>query len=495
MMSRMTRRHALHRLASVTIAATLLACASARTLAADEDAIEGRWRGEIGFATDRVEIGLEFRRNERGDVVAYLYQPVINVYGVALPGTLRRENGRFVNRGYAMSLARVDDRLDGTMTSLAMPITLRRTDSLPAEVPVADAPSGPGPRWRTKLGAPIYAAAAVRDGMAYVGTTGGVFQAVRVKDGTVEWTFEAGRPVHGEALATADHVYFVCDTGYLHKLDRRTGKEVWKYDLGDAQVARVLPHIAVFEYDYHGPHPLLVDGVVYVGSGNGALHAVDDASGTRRWRYASGGKVRVGAVQSGADIVFGSLDGALYAVDATSGALAWKRDLRAPVTTVPALLGGQLVVGTRGSALYALRPHSGETVWRDVFWGSWVESEALLDDGRLYIGSSDLRRVSAIDPRDGRIAWRTDVFGCPWGRPALTTRRLYVGTVGTDPYSVRHVGGVVALERDDGRLAWRWPAPATPGALQTGFAASPAIDGDTMIIGGLDGTLYAFPVN
>jgi hypothetical protein len=54
---------------------------------------------------------------------------------------------------------------------------------------------------------------------------------------------------------------------------------------------------------------------------------------------------------------------------------------------------------------------------------------------------------------------------------------------------------VVALERDGGRIAWRWPAPAIPGALQTGFAASPVIEGDTMVIGGLDGTLYAFAVN
>ena len=153
------------------------------------------------------------------------------------------------------------------------------------------------------------------------------------------------------------------------------------------------------------------------------------------------------------------------------------------------------MVGTRGSVLYALQPATGEIAWRGLFWGSWVESEAVSAEGVLYIGSSDLRRVSAFDARDGRVLWRTDVLGCPWGRPALTERRLYVGAVGTDPYMMRHVGGVVALERDEGRFAWRWPAPPAAGALQTGFAASPAIDGDTLVIGGLDGTLYAFAVD
>jgi len=492
MMPRMSTRLRLQPAIAVLLAASTFACAS--VLAAD-DSIEGPWRGEIASPTERVEIALDFRRNERGELVAYLFQPVINLYGVALPGSLQREGGRFVNHEYAMSLARTEDRLEGTMTSLGMPVSLRRTDALPAEVPVAQAPAGPGPRWRTKLGAPIYAAAAVRDGIEYVGTAGGVFQAVRVNDGKIEWTFNAGRAMHGEALVTADYVYFACDSGFLYKLARRDGKEVWRYDLGDAQVPRIATHPAVFDYDYLGPRPLLADGTVYVGAGDGALHAVDDGAGTRRWRYATGGKVRVNAVESGPHVVFGSLDGSVYALDAKSGALAWKRELRGPITTSPALLAGELVVGTRASAVYALRPESGETIWRSLFWGSWVESEAVLDAGTLYIGSSDLRRVSALDPRDGHVAWRTDVFGSPWGRPALTARRVYVGAVGTDPYNIRHVGGVVALERDTGRIAWRWPSPDIPGALQTGFAAAPAIAGDTMVIGGLDGSLYAFTVD
>ena len=37
-------------------------------------------------------------------------------------------------------------------------------------------------------------------------------------------------------------MYFVCDNGFLFKLDRKTGKEVWRHDLGDAQVPRPLDH-------------------------------------------------------------------------------------------------------------------------------------------------------------------------------------------------------------------------------------------------------------
>jgi outer membrane protein assembly factor BamB len=493
----MTRLLAGCRIVAMTL--VLAACGTMSGVAGqgargDADPIVGRWLGDATFGTDRVVIGLVFRRDDKGALTGTLYQPVMNLYAMPLPGTFVQEQGRYVNAENRLSLALEADTLSGTWSSLAFRVSLRRADALPAEASLRDVPRGPGPRWSAKLGAPIYAAAAVHDGIAYVGTTGGVFHAVRVADGTLAWTFNAGRAVHGQSLASDAHVYFACDAGYLFKLDRATGHEVWRYDLGDAQVPRVLPHTAVYDYDYQAPRPLLIDGTVYVGSGDGAMHAVDAGSGRRVWRHATGGKVRVGAIAAGRNIVFGSLDNKLYAVDAASGALAWSVDLKGPVTTTPALAGDLIAVGSRASMLYALRPATGEIVWRNPFWGSWVESEAVEREGVLYIGSSDLRRVSAIDPRDGRVLWRTDVFGSPWGRPLVTAGNVYVGAVGTEPYMMRHVGGVAALDRASGRLLWRWSTPDAPGALQNGFAASPALDGNTLVIGGLDGSLYAFDV-
>src|SRR5262249_31163491 len=166
------------------------------------------------------------------------------------------------------------------------------TERLPSEVPVPDLPRGPGPKWQTRLGGAIYAPAAARDGVAYVGTTGGIFNAINIRDGGFLWTFVAGRPIHGEALGTDQHVYFVCDNGFLFKLDRKTGKEVWRYDLEDERVPRPLGHpvlddlkIGKYDFDHTAPRPLLVDTVIYVGSGTGRFHAVDAASGKRVWCF------------------------------------------------------------------------------------------------------------------------------------------------------------------------------------------------------------------
>jgi outer membrane protein assembly factor BamB len=114
-------------------------------------------------------------------------------------------------------------------------------------------------------------------------------------------------------------------------------------------------------------------------------------------------------------------------------------------------------------------------------------------DGLFYIGSADLRRVSLIDSKDGRVVWRTDVYGWAWPRPTVSGGLVYQSASGFTPYQMRHLGSLTALDGQTGRIVWRWPTPECFGALMTGFLASPVVDGDTVVVGGLDGTLYGFP--
>lgn len=480
-------------------AAALSCCALARAEAAspppptDPDPIEGKWYGVAGFPQDRIELGFEIKRNDQGELKVYLYQPVLNFYGLELPGALERKGDDYVLGSYVTSFRLVDGRIEGTYMPLHDPMSLRRTDSLPGEVPVPDFSTGAGPRWQVKLGGQIWAAAAVRDSVAYVGTTGGVFNAVSVKDGSFVWTFNAGRPMHGEPLATDDAVFFVCDNGFLYKLDRATGKETWRYDLGDARTPRILPHQIVYDYDFKSPRPLLADGVIYVGSGDGGFHAVDAATGQRLWRFEAGDRIRTDAITSGAQVVFGSFDHFVYALDRKTGQQVWKADTYAEVDGSPALIDGKIVLGNHGSLVEALDPATGKPVWRRIWWGSAVESTPVGYGGRIYIGASDLRRITCMDPKDGRVVWRTDVYGWAWARPLVTGKIVYIGTGGSEPYQMRHLPAMTALDRATGRILWRWPMPVLPGVLYYGFAAPPVLAGSTVVIGGMDGTLYGFP--
>lgn len=486
-------------LARFALAATLVAPVALPVAVAqgpsapNPDPIEGKWWGAAGFPQDRIDLGFEIKRNAKGELKVYLYEPVLNFYGLEIPGTLDHDSTGYVLPSYVTSFQLVNGRIEGKYMPLHDPMSLERTDSLPAEVPVPDLPAGPGPRWQTKLGGEIWAAAAVRDSVAYVGTTSGIFNAVSLKDGSFVWTFNAGRPMHGEALATDDAVLFVCDNGFLYRLDRATGKEVWRYDLGDAQSPRIMPHQIVYEYDFKSPRPLLADGVIYVGAGDGGFHAVNAATGERIWRFATEGKIRTDAIAVGSNVVFGSFDNYVYALDRKTGRQVWKYNSYAEVDGSPALIDGKIIVGNHGSVVQAIDPATGKWVWQRIWWGSAVESTPVEYGGHLYIGASDLRRVTCMEPKDGRVVWRTDVYGWAWARPLVTEKLVYIGTGGSDPYQMRHVAAMTALDRKTGRIFWRWPMAKLPGVLTYGFAAPPALGAGLLVIGGMDGTLYAFP--
>jgi outer membrane protein assembly factor BamB len=488
----------------MTIAAGVVCLAAAHVSAQaptpPAESIEGKWAGMAGLPTDRVAIAFEIKRDTLGKLRAYLYQQVANFYGLELPGEIVKQGDKYTLKEWALNLTPTASGLEGTLYPIPVPISLARTTTLPSEVPVPEFPRGPGPTWQTKLGAPIYAPAAVRDGMAYVGTSGGMFYAISLTDGRFVWAFAAGRPVFGGAAAVGGALFFVCDNGFLFKLDRQTGKKIWSYDLGDAAVSRILPHQVVansgdFDFDTSAPTPTVAEGAVYVGSGDGSVHAVDATSGKRIWRAPVKGKVRVTAIVDPTRVIVGTFDNLLYALDRKTGAELLKWDSHGPIVTTPALIDDKLIVGNRNGLLAALNFVSGALVWRAQLWGSSAESEAFPAGGSLFLfGSSDLRRVSLMDSKDGRVIWRTDVFGWAWPRPTLDANTVFVSTVGGSPYQMRHLGALSALDRETGKILWRWPMPEWPGSWTNGFHAPPIVGENLVVVGGLDGSLYAFPV-
>lgn len=465
--------------------------------AADRAFVIGKWAGMAGPPTDRVPIAMEIA-DSAGQLNVSVTQ--FSFFGTPLPGALMMDSGRYVLPGYGMTLEKRPTGLEGTIL-FRVPVSLKRVTSIPHEVPVPRIPVGPGPMWRTKLGAPIYAAAAVHDSTIYVGTTGGMLYALDARTGRFRWAFAAGKPIFGGALVTDSAVYVACDNGFLFKVARENGTEVWRYDLGDAQASRIMEHQVVdnsgdFDWDVRGPTPVLADSLILIGAGDGGFHAVHATTGKQVWRYQAKGKIRGTAAVDTSRVMFGTFDGWVVALDRRTGSELWTRDTRGPITSSAVLVAGRLIAGNRNGGLYALEPASGEVAWRMLFWGSSVESDAIPADGsRFFIGSSDLRRISYVDATDGRVLYRTDVYGVANARPALTESTLFGGAVGFAPYNIRHLGSFFAMDRSTGQLRWRWPVPESPGELVTGFYASPIVAGPRVIVGGLDGTLYTFPAS
>jgi len=245
-------------------------------------------------------------------------------------------------------------------------------------------------------------------------------------------------------------------------------------------------------FDRFGSDVTIAAGRLYVGTHDGKVVALDPADGRRLWEFATGDAVLAAPAVSGGTVLSGSYDHFVYALGAADGRLIWKQDTHGAVVSTPALSGSRAVVGNRCYDLLALDLATGATAWKRYIWMSWVESSATIRDGVAYVGSSDAAALFAVDARTGKRIWTADVFGWAWGQPAVTKDRVYTGTSSQVGYVAKHGGGLLALDRATGAVAWRY-AMAAPDSGAYGVPGSPALGAGRVFAGGLDGKVYAFP--
>ena len=65
--------------------------------------------------------------------------------------------------------------------------------------------------------------------------------------------------------------------------------------------------------------PTVANGVVYVGSNDNNLHAIDAVTGKEKWRFVTGNSDSSSPAVSDGVVYIGSVDGNLYAIDALTG--------------------------------------------------------------------------------------------------------------------------------------------------------------------------------
>ena len=127
-------------------------------------------------------------------------------------------------------------------------------------------------------------------------------------------------------------------------------KVQWTYEAGDAIDSSAA----------------IVDGVVYVGSANGQLHAVNLADGKPKWKYqASGDGIGESSPAVAGGLVYiGDLEGVVHAVDAATGKAAWTFKTGSEVKSSPVVVGDKVLIGSYDSHLYALGAKDGKVVWK-----------------------------------------------------------------------------------------------------------------------------------
>jgi len=137
-------------------------------------------------------------------------------------------------------------------------------------------------KWAKRTWGAVAASAAIgSDGTVYVGSFDSYFYALDPDNGGTRWTLKTGDHIVSSAALGHDAtgrtaaIYFGSTDGHLYAVDPN-GEILWTYDTGDP--IRSSPAIGL------GPGSER-PGIVYVGSGNGRLYALNAADGQRRWSF------------------------------------------------------------------------------------------------------------------------------------------------------------------------------------------------------------------
>jgi outer membrane protein assembly factor BamB len=196
--------------------------------------------------------------------------------------------------------------------------------------------------------------------------------------------------------------------------------------------------------------PAVVDGVLYFAGADNAVYAYD-GGGTRRWRRRLDIEVETPVCVDDSVVYVGSSDGRMIALNAADGKTVWAASIvsglagRPDISGMPAVRDRTLYVPGVDRVLYAVSTADGSIEWTARLLkedhGNPVASPAVTKD--TAYAHTIHSGVVALDTDDGTERWRTGKLGA--GISVAATEELIVAP---------KVGGAVVAFNTDGEQRW-----------------------------------------
>jgi eukaryotic-like serine/threonine-protein kinase len=305
--------------------------------------------------------------------------------------------------------------------------------------------------WKYSTDGPVHASPAVARGLVIAATIGGRIFAVDETTGKLRWSVRTGAPLPqniapagawdfwaSSPVVTGQMILIGSGDGNVYALDLMTGTERWRVKTTGRVRAT----------------PSVLNGTAVVGSFDGRVYAIDVATGKTKWVHHTDGDTidlkKAGydrrAIQSTAAIVdglvfVGSRDDGVYALDLATGERKWRVSHRTSwVPASPTVKDGRAYIGSSdGHFMQAIDVATGKEVWRNNVGSNLLSSPVLAGD-LVVVGSgstgSGRGEIIAFEASNGAIRWRLPLGDAIWSSPVVVGHELYIGS---------DDGGVIAV--------------------------------------------------
>jgi outer membrane protein assembly factor BamB len=317
--------------------------------------------------------------------------------------------------------------------------------------------------WRVRSGNLLEYPPVVANGRVFVSHQRGRVFAINAKTGKVIWS-KRFRHCSASSPTVADTVVYVTlmqpwpcareprdQRGAVIALRARDGKILWRFD-GTAAVES---------------SPLLVGNLLYFGSWDRHLYALDVRTQKLRWSFEADDELNSSPAYAGGMVFIGSDGGSVYAVDAETGALRWRAQAfsnfpngREYFYATPAVAYGRVYIGNTDGTVYAFGASSGHLLW-SKHAGTYVYTGAAVWRKTVYVGSYD-GNVYAFDAATGDLRWKHAAPASIHGAPSVVDGLVYFATCGTcghrgSRYAKQGPRLTFALDARTGKRVWTFP--------------------------------------
>ncbi len=227
-------------------------------------------------------------------------------------------------------------------------------------------------RWIMTAKNGVLGSALIAGDSVFWGDAAGILYSAQKKTGALNWLLPIGRAIDSSPLYDDGFIYVSVtgvfpEDGFVAKVDARTGKLLWKSpSLGD----QVQSSPALSE-----------DGkLVFVGSNNGYLTAIDKQTGNFVWRYGAGLAIKGTPLVAAGSVIFCSWDQNLYRLNSTTGELIWNAPLESDCQSSATWSKKEnaIYISTLDGATSAFDFSTGKELWQHQGSGSFLSSPVLL---------------------------------------------------------------------------------------------------------------------
>jgi outer membrane protein assembly factor BamB len=211
--------------------------------------------------------------------------------------------------------------------------------------------------------------------------------------------------------------------------------------------------------------PAVAGGIVYVGSSDYSVYALNASTGTVIWSYGTGNPIEGSAAVADGRVYIGS-GAKVRALNASTGGLIWSYTALSGIKSSPAVADGIVYIGSETYNVYALNASTGAFIWSYATGGN-VRSSPAVAGGIVYVGSTDCS-VYALNGSNGALIWSYGTGGLVESSPAVANGIIYVGSNNLK---------VWALNASTGAFIWSYTVASY------GTRSSPAVADGIVYIG------------